>query len=100
LHEYRTEIAYPVSKLTRLSLDSSKLPAELKVAHITPIHKKGRKDSGENYQHICITSVVVKLLECIVNKAFIEYLDQNHLFNCSQYGFQSNRLVDTNLLES
>ena len=100
LHECRTEIVYPLSKLIRLSLDSSKLPAEWKVAYITPIHKKGRKDSVENYRPISITSVVVKLLEHIVNKAVIEHLDWNHRLNSSQHGFQCNRSVDTNLLES
>ena len=88
LHECRTEIVYPLSKLIRLSLDSSKLPAEWKVAYITPIHKKGRKDSVENYRPISITSVVVKLLEHIVNKPVIEHLDRNHLLNSSQHGFQ------------
>ena len=62
-HECRTEIVYPLSKLIRLSLDSSKLPAEWKVTYITPIHKKGKKDSVENYRPVNITSVVVKLLE-------------------------------------
>ena len=100
LHECRTEIVYPLSKLNRLSLDSSNLPAEWKVAHITPIHKKGRKDSVKNYWPISITSVVVKLLEPIVNRAVIEHLDQNHLLNSSQHGFQCNRSVDTNLLKS
>jgi len=100
LHECRTEIVYPLSKLIRLSLDSSKLPAEWKVAYITPIHKKGRKDSVENYRPISITSVVVMLLERIVNKAVIDHLDRNHLLNSYQHGFQCNRSVDTNLLES
>ena len=57
------------------------------MAYITPIHKKGRKDSVGNYRPISITSVVVKLLECIVNKAVIEHLDWNHLLNSSQHGF-------------
>ena len=70
------------------------------MAYITPIHKKGRKDSVENYRPISITSVVVKLLEHIVNKAVIEHLDWNNLLNSSQHGFRCNRSVDTNLLES
>ena len=96
LLECRTEIVYALSKLIRLSLDSSKLPAEWKVAHIAPIHKKRKKDSEGNYQPVSITSVVVKLLEHIVNKAVIEHLDQNHFLNSSQHCFQSKRSVDTN----
>ena len=59
-----------------------------------------QEDFADNYQPISITSVVVKLLEYIVNKAGIDDIDQNHLFNSSQHGIQSNRSVCANLLKS
>ena len=47
-----------------------------------------------------MTSVVVKVLERIINSAVVKHLEANNVLHSSQHGFCSGRSVDTNLLES
>ena len=79
---------------------NGELPHDWKTSYITPIHKKGRRDSAENYCPISITSAVVKVLERFVNKALIEHPEVNNILSTSQHGFRSGRSVDTNLIQT
>ncbi|XP_065574911.1 uncharacterized protein LOC136036534 [Artemia franciscana] len=81
--------------LLQLSLQNGELLHDL-----TPIHKKGQRDSAENYCPISITTAVVKGLERFVNKALIEHLEINIILSISQHGFRFVRSVDTNLIQA
>ena len=58
-------ISYPLSILFKLSFYTSSIPLEWKLAHVVPIHKKGKKADVENYRPISLTSIVMKTLEKI-----------------------------------
>ena len=86
--------------LFQLSLQNGELLHDWKTSYIAPIHKKGQRDSAENYHPISITSAVVKVLEKFVNKALIEHHEVNNILSTSQHGFRSGRSVDTNLIQT
>ena len=56
-------IAYPLQLLFNLSFKTGSLPAEWKLAHIVPIHKKGDKSNIENYRPISHTCIISKIFE-------------------------------------
>ena len=76
-----------------LSLQNGELQHDWETSYITPIYKKGQRDSAENYCPISITSAVVKVLERFVNKALIEHLEVNNILSTSKHGFRSGRSV-------
>ena len=89
----------PLYYLFRDSLDSGTIPNIWKVAHVTPIYKKGVKSDPLNYRPISLTSVVCKAMERIIRDKIIEHLDSHKLLSIHQHGFRSNRSCLTQLLE-
>ena len=68
-----------------LSFKTGSLPADWKLAHVVPTHKKGDKNYIENYRPISLTSIIPKLFEkCIRDELLLEC--QKFLHD-SQHGF-------------
>ena len=67
LKEIAEMIADPLTRIFQTSLSNREPPADWKVANITPVFKKGDRTEPENYRPISLNSVVVQILERIVN---------------------------------
>ncbi|CAH1277366.1 Hypp9585 [Branchiostoma lanceolatum] len=98
LRELAGELAYPLAILFNKSLKSAKLPEEWKVAHITPIHKKGARTQAGNYRPVSLTSVVGKTMEAIIRDALVRHMSAGNHFTDAQHGFVPGRSCMTQLL--
>ena len=84
-------LAQPLSRLINLSFISGKFPTTFKTARITPIFKKGSKESPNNYRPISSLPFVCKIFErCMVDR-LISYFDSTSLLSEFQYGFQKGK---------
>ena len=63
----KKNIAHPLQLLYKASLNTGKLPVDLKQANITPIQKGGSRNLLKNYCPIALTSHLIKILEIITN---------------------------------
>ena len=63
-------------------------PEELKLGCITPIFKKGDKDSIENYRPVCSLSPFSKIIERIIYDRMITFINKNNIFSNTQFGFR------------
>ena len=88
LHEAGASIVPSLTKLINLSLSSSKVPSDWKIANVIPLFKKGDKHERNNYRPVSLLSCVSKILERIVFKQFYNYLRENHLLSKDQSGFK------------
>jgi len=84
-----------LSAIFYASLSSSKLPTEWKLAHVTPLHKRGAPDQPNNYRPISLTSIPCKLMEHIVLHYLNETLDS--VLHNRQHGFRSGLSCETQL---
>ena len=66
-------------------VDSPTFPAALKQAHITPIFKKGSKNSKVNYRPVSILPNISKIFERCMYKQISDYL--GNFFFKFQFGF-------------
>ena len=66
LKECAVELARPIYRIFRKSLDEGKLPSDWRTAVVSPIWKKGSRTLASNYRPISLTSVVCKVLEAII----------------------------------
>ena len=80
-------IAEPLFILFNRSRRENKSSAIWKVAHVTPLHKKGLKKLCKNYRPISLLSRVGKLLEKCIYKHVYNCLQYNIIITQSQSGF-------------
>ena len=80
---------------------SGKFPRSMKIAKVTAIFKKGKKDSPGNYRPISVLPLLAKVLEKLVNTKILAFLEKNDILCKHQYGFRkqySTKLSLTNLI--
>lgn len=98
LKECAATIAYPIRLIATKSMVEGALPIQWKSSNITPIFKKGVHSEPLNYRPVSLTSVVCKAIERIVVTRLNQYLQDNHIINDCQYGFQKGKSVEEQLL--
>ena len=77
-----------------LCLSHGIFPRVFKKAVFHPIYKKGSKDSFNNYRPISILSSLSKILEKLINKRLVSYLDKYNLLSSNQYGFRAGKSTE------
>ena len=98
LKELVEQIYFPLYCIMRQSIDEGVLPDIWKVAHVTPIFKKGNEMLTENYRPVSLTSQVCKLCEKIIRQRIVDFLECNNVLCDQQHGFRKARSCLTNLL--
>ena len=75
--------------LFRNSFEKRVFPSAWKRGIVTPIYKnKGDKKDSNNYRPITLTCCLGKIMEVIVNKAMLYYLESNNKISAAQSGFR------------
>ena len=99
LKEASKELAIPLTKLFKKSIDEGKIPADWKFAEVTAIFKKGNKTDPGNYRPVSLTCICCKILEQFVRDKIVEHMTDNKLYSECQHGFRKSRSCVTQLLE-
>ena len=79
-----------ISKMINKCMMHGLFPAELKIALITPIHKKEDKTNPMNYRPISKLPLMSKIFERIIFNRISEYLSINHILSDYQFGFRKD----------
>ena len=99
LKEGTHELKYHLTNLFNISISTGIFPKCHKLARCVPVFKRnGDSSLVTNYRPISIITSISKLLEKIVGKNFIEYLEGNKILCEQQHGFRKHRSVQTALL--
>ena len=98
LRETASVLCKPLTTIFKASLAQGKVPSIWKMATITAIHKKGSKQSPDNYRPVSLTCIPCKVMESVVRKALMEHMDGNSLLTNEQFGFRERRSTSLQLL--
>ena len=80
----------PLHHLINLSLETGFVPREFKIAKVVPVFKSGDKHDYNNYRPISLLSSFSKLMEKVVARQIIGFLNFHNLLYKHQYGFRAN----------
>ena len=98
LKETISVISAPLALIFNKSMQVGQLPDAWKAATVVPIYKKGPKGDPGNYRPISLTSVCCKLMERLIRRKLLEFLNDNNYFCNAQHGFRPRRSCITQLL--
>ncbi|KAK4827435.1 LOW QUALITY PROTEIN: hypothetical protein QYF61_017992 [Mycteria americana] len=96
LKELADVLTKPLSIIYQQSWLTGEVPADWRLANVTPIFKKGWKEDPGNYRPVSLTSVPGKLMEQIILNAITWHDNQG--IKPSQHGFRKGRSCLTNLI--
>lgn len=80
------------------SLDSSLVDNTMKKAHITPIWKGWHKTLPVSYRPVALTRHLSKLMERLIRKPMVDFLEANSLMEPTQHGARARRSTLSQLL--
>ena len=84
----------PLSKLFALCFAKGRQPAIWKTARVVPVYEKKSKSSPSNYRPVSLLSILSKVMESIVNRSVVNFLESENVF---EFGFR-RRLGTADLL--
>ena len=91
-------ISKPLEILFNCSFSLGVVPDSFKTARVLPVFKKGSETSPNNYRPISLLSIFNRILERLMYKRLINFIDKyNILFN-KQFGFRSGHSTDHAIL--
>lgn len=94
LKTIKNAIAEPLAHIFNLSIGNGVFPTAWKISAITPIFKDGTRNAPENYRPISLLSVISKLLEKVVNKRLVKFVESHGLLSPRQFGFRHNKSTE------
>ena len=83
-------IIAPLTHLCNISLITGKVPNELKIAKVIPMHKKGKQNVLGSYRPIFVLPAVSKVYERLVCNRIFKFIDDHNILYNHQFGFKKN----------
>lgn len=77
----------PILHLMNKIIETGKIPQKMKITHLRPIYKNGKKTDPNNYRPIGSLSVIMKILEHHIKKQMQKYLTEHNIISDTQFGF-------------
>jgi len=96
--ELAEELAKPLSIICQQSWLTAEVPDDWRLASVTSIYKKDRKEDPGNYRSVSLTSMPGKIMEQLILSALTGHVKDNHGIRPSQHGFMKGRSCLTNLI--
>ena len=92
-------ICEPLSLIFNNCISTGIFPSKMKIARVTPIHKKGSRLDINNYRPISVLPIFSQILEkCIFNR-LIDFIDKHKLLIKNQFGFRRGHTTATAILD-
>ena len=87
-------IFFHLSEIFNMSMAQGKFLDAFKIAKVVPVFKDGLRTNVGNYRPISLVSNVSKVLEKIVYKRILKFLNKTNFFFKNQFGFRKQRSTE------
>ena len=89
LKTFKHNLSKPLETIFNVSISTGCVPDDLKITKVIPIFKKGLRTCLSNYRSISLLSNINKILEKLVYKRTVDFLDKHKVFTNHQFGFRA-----------
>ena len=93
------EVSKPLAHIFNLTFTTGIIPEQIKTSLVTPVFKSNEENKFENYRPISVLTCFAKLLEKLMYKRLIKYVEKNNILADHQYGFRKNRSTELAIIE-
>lgn len=83
-----------ICHLANLSFAKGVFPSLLKKSIITPVYKSGDKNDINNYRPISVLTSISKILEKLINKRLLNFLEKFKTLSDCQFGFRKGKSTE------
>ena len=94
-----TELSEPLSHIINLTFSTGKLPVDFKTSIVIPVYKSGDSCEFNNYRPISLLPCFSKILEIMIYKRLLNYLNKICLLSEHQFGFRRNHSTNFALID-
>ena len=91
-------ISHPLAHICNLSFLTGSVPANLKIAKVTPVFKTGDHQDIHNYRPISVLPCFSKILERLVYNRLSKFLSRFNILYDQQFGFRAQHSTDMALI--
>ena len=91
IRDAEAELAPYINYLVNKSIKDNVVPAQWKVARVSPLYKAEDRLQTENYRPISVLPVLSKVIERVVHTQLSTHLDNINYLYSHQYGFRRGR---------
>ncbi|KAM9591097.1 uncharacterized protein ACIBXB_006040 [Morphnus guianensis] len=98
LRELAEVLAKPLSIIYQQSWSTGEVPEDWRLANVTPIYKKGRREDPGNYRLVSLISIPGNIMEQFILSVLTWHVQDNQGIRPSQHGFMKGRSCLTNLI--
>ena len=95
----KLEISKSLTHIFNLTFQTGLIPDSVKIALVTPIYKANENFLFENYRPISVLTCFSKLLERLMYKRLISFINKQRILSKHQFGFRKNHSTDHAIIE-
>jgi hypothetical protein len=81
--------------IINLSLSDGIFPDQLKATKVKPLYKKGAESKVDNYRPVSLISGFSKIIEKLIKKRLLSFLNKYSIISDKQHGFHKGRSTNT-----
>ena len=97
IQKFFTGLAYPLLNVVNTCLITCGIPPSWKHALVTPVPKGKDSSEAKNTRPISILPAAMKIVERVVQRQLVDYLDTCHLLSDTHHGYRSRHSTETAL---
>ncbi len=86
-----SELALPVTLLTRKLLDEGRWPLCWRTHWVHPLHKRKSRADANNYRGVHLTAQLSKIVERAIGSVFIPWAENMELYGPNQYAYAKGK---------
>ena len=83
-----------------ISFSSGTVLSQFKIARVLPVFKKGIQTLCENYRPISLLIIFNRILERLMYKRLISYIDKFNILYSKQFGFRKSHSTEHAILST